>query len=94
MTPTDREVKFLEAYDQYSDAIFRYCYYRVYDREKAKDCVQEAYCRTWKYMESGKEIENLRALLYRIATNIIIDDSRKKKEFVAGRHYGKGVCAK
>ncbi len=79
MLGADKEQQFLVAYEQYSDAIFRYCYYRVFDREKAKDYVQEAYCRTWKYLSEGKEIQNLRAFLYRTANNIIIDESRKRK---------------
>lgn len=70
---------FLKAYDDYFDAIYRYCYWRVFDKEKAKDFVQETYCRVWKYMERGKEIKSMKSLLYRIATNIIIDESRKKK---------------
>lgn len=76
---SDKEKQFLEAYETHSDAIFRYCYYRVFDREKAKDFVQETYFRIWKYMIKGKDIENIRALLYKIARNIIIDDSKKKK---------------
>src|SRR3989344_3935117 len=74
-----KEQQFLQAYDKYSDAIFRYCYYRVFDSEKAKDVVQEAYCRTWKYIADGNQIENIRAFLYRTATNLIIDNSRKKR---------------
>src|SRR5208283_3503404 len=54
-------------------------YYRVFDREKAKDFVQETYFRTWKYMAGEKAIENIRAFLYKIARNIIIDESKKKK---------------
>jgi len=73
------ETEFIKAYDDYSDAIFRYCYYRVFDRERAKDIVQEAYCRTWKYVSAGKKIDNMRAFIYRTANNIIIDESRKKK---------------
>lgn len=73
------EVQFLEAYDKHSDALFRYCYHRVFDREKAKDCVQEAFARTWRYLVDGNTIENIRAFLYRTANNIIIDASRKHK---------------
>lgn len=79
MLETDKERKFLEAYEAHSDAIFRYCYYRVFDREKAKDFAQETFCRTWKYLAEGKEVENIRAFLYRTATNLIIDESRKRK---------------
>lgn len=79
MLEKDKEQQFLQAYDKYADAIFRYCYYRVFDREKAKDYVQEAYSRIWKYIKDGKNVDNIRALLYKIARNIIIDDSRKSK---------------
>jgi RNA polymerase sigma-70 factor (ECF subfamily) len=75
----DNQQQFLEAYDKYAPAISRYCYYRVFDMEKAKDVVQETFTRTWKYMADGKKVENIRALLYRIATNIIIEESKKKK---------------
>jgi RNA polymerase sigma-70 factor, ECF subfamily len=73
------EAQFLEAYEEHADALFRHCLLRVRDRELAKDIVQEAYSKTWVYMSEGKEIEYLRAFLYRVANNLIIDWSRKKK---------------
>lgn len=76
---TNQQEQFSQAYDQYADAIFRYCYYRVFDREQAKDVMQEAFCKTWKYLADGKHIDNIRAFLYRTANNLIIDNSRKKK---------------
>src|SRR3989338_11402702 len=79
MLDTDKEQQCLEADTQRSDAIFRYCYYRVFDREKAKDYVQETYLRPWKYLAEGRKVDNIRAFLYRTATNLIIDESRKKK---------------
>ena len=94
MSDTDKEQQFLTAYDNYSDAIFRYCYYRVFDRDKAKDCVQEAYCRTWKYLSNGKEVENIRAFLYKTARNVIIDESRKKKASSLDQIMEKGFSPK
>lgn len=73
------EEQFLKAYDEHSDALFRYCYFKVYDRDLAKDLVQEAFTRTWVYLSEGKEVENLRAFLYKILHNIIVDYIRKKK---------------
>jgi RNA polymerase sigma-70 factor (ECF subfamily) len=75
----DPSPQFLAAYEKYADDIFRYVFYRVYDRDKAKDVAQEAYRRTWEYLTNGHEVENLRAFLYKTATHIIIDDSRRKK---------------
>ncbi len=71
---------FLEAYDKHADALFRHCYFRVFDRDLAKDVVQEAFCRTWQYIAKGNIIDNLRAFLYKTALNIIIDNSRRAKE--------------
>jgi len=75
------EKEYLKIYKKHSDAIFRHCYFRLYDRERAKDFMQEAFLRAWKYLAEGKDVENIRALVYKIANNLIIDDSRKKKEF-------------
>ena len=71
---------FIKAYDNYADAIFRHCYFRVFDREKAKEIMQEAFTRTWEFISKGNEIENIRAFLYRVANNLIVDNARKKKE--------------
>lgn len=74
------EQEFTKTYDQFADAIFRHCIFRVSDREKAKDITQVAFVRLWDYMSQGKEIDNMRAFLYRITNNLIIDEYRKKKE--------------
>lgn len=80
MNPNATEKEFLGAYDQFADAIFRHCVFRVSDREKAKDLAQGTFVRLWDYMSQGKEIDNMRAFLYRIANNLIIDEYRKKKD--------------
>lgn len=86
--------EFIIAYEKYSDAIFRYCFYRVYEREKAKDLVQEVYMKTWQYLSKGNEVENIRAFLYRVARNLIIDGSRKKKESSLDEMHESGFDAK
>lgn len=77
--PTSPQQEFEKAYEQYADAIFRHCFMRVYDRELAKDLMQETFMKAWKYYEEhgAAAIDNLKALLYKIATNLIIDHSRK-----------------
>jgi len=77
--PLDTNAKFLQAYDDFADAIFRHCYYRVSDKERARDIMQETFARTWEYIVRKGPIENIRAFLYRIANNLIIDEYRKKK---------------
>ncbi len=78
-TAQQKEKEFLAAYEQNADALFRHCYARVRDRELAKDIVQEAFTRTWVYIASGKQVDHIRAFLYRTLHNAIVDTMRKKR---------------
>ena len=73
------EAAFIAAYDEYADAIFRFCYYKVQDRERAKDLMQETFTRAWVYLSEGKEIENLRAFLYKVARNLSVNELVRSK---------------
>ncbi|MDX1608333.1 MAG: sigma-70 family RNA polymerase sigma factor [Candidatus Spechtbacterales bacterium] len=73
------EKKYLNIYEKQSDAIFRHCYFRVSNRELALDIMQETFTKTWKYLADGGEIKNIKAFLYKVANNMIIDHYRKKK---------------
>src|SRR3989338_6623004 len=75
----DKEKDFLKVYEDLSDSVFRHCYFRLSDREKAKDIVQETFKRFWECLEKEK-IENTKAFVFKIANNLIIDSYRKKKE--------------
>ncbi len=72
--------QFMQAYDQFSDAIFRHCWFRIGDREKAKDLMQDTFTKSWQYIADGGVVQNLKPFLYRVANNLIIDEYRKKKE--------------
>lgn len=71
--------EFEEAYELYSDLLFKHCYYRVSSREVAIDLVQECFIRTWKHINKGNDIQNLKSFLYRVVNNLVIDYYRKKK---------------
>lgn len=71
--------KFIETYDKSADAIFRYCYFKLYDRERARELMQETFTKAWDYiMKNNKDIENITGFLYKIAKNLIIDEIKKK----------------
>jgi RNA polymerase sigma-70 factor, ECF subfamily len=77
----DMEQRFLEAFDSYSDAIFRHCYFRVYSKERAEELMQETFIKAWDYVRRGGEIKDMRPFLYKVANNLVIDESRKKKSY-------------
>lgn len=74
------EDEFIKSYDALADALFRHCYFRVYSRERAQELMQDTFLKAWQYNVQGKEIRSLKAFLYKIANNLVIDHSRKKKE--------------
>ncbi|MEK7180348.1 MAG: sigma-70 family RNA polymerase sigma factor [Patescibacteria group bacterium] len=73
------EKRFIEAFEVYSDALFRHSFFRISDREKALDLVSETFMKTWDYVVKGKEVDDFRPFLYRVLNNLIIDEYRKKK---------------
>ncbi|TSC65283.1 MAG: RNA polymerase sigma-70 factor, ECF subfamily [Candidatus Doudnabacteria bacterium Gr01-1014_77] len=85
------ELDFEKTYNEFADSIFRHCFFRVSSREVAKDLTQETFVRTWQALEKGKEIENMKAFLYKVATNLIIDYYRKHKEVSLDSLQEKGV---
>lgn len=77
--PRQHEKPFLEAYETWGDAIFRYCLFQTSRRDVALDLTQDTFMKAWEYVETGKTVDNMRAFLYRIAGNLVIDYRRKKK---------------
>jgi len=73
---------FIELYNQYSDDLFRFCFARLRDRDKALDATQEVFYKIWNesVKNPGKlqEIQYFRAFMFRIARNTVIDMTRKK----------------
>lgn len=62
--------------EQY-DKLFRYCYFKLYDKQLAQDITQETFLRYYSRkirLENGKEL----AYLYTIAKNLCADAFRQK----------------
>jgi len=75
------EQQFLAAYDEWASALWRQAYFRVGSKELAEDLVSEAFARAWDHYRT-KPVDNLKALLYRILHNLIIDHYRKPQSTV------------
>ncbi len=75
----DTQQAFAHVYEAHADALFRHCVFRVSNRERAIELVQDAFMKAWDKVARGEEIRNERAFLFRILNNLIIDEYRKKK---------------
>jgi RNA polymerase sigma-70 factor (ECF subfamily) len=76
----NQEERFLKAFDEYSDALFRHAFLRISNREKAVDLVHDTFTKVWAYLRGGYEIDNFRPFLYKVLNNLIIDEYRRRKE--------------
>jgi len=70
---------FGKIYDRYVDAIYRFTVLKLPSAEDAQDVTAETFTRAWQYVYEHKEITNIRALLYRIARNLIADKYRQEE---------------
>ena len=61
--------------EQY-DKIYRYCYYRLRDRERAEDVTQETFLR-WFASDTCRDKNQLLRYLYTVARNLCIDEYRR-----------------
>jgi RNA polymerase sigma-70 factor (ECF subfamily) len=77
----DFEQQFRDAYERYSDELFRHASMRISDRERALELTQDAFMRTWDYVRKGSEVRELRPFLYQTLRNLIIDEYRKAKTY-------------
>lgn len=64
---------FARIYDRYVEAIYRFAALKLPSHEEAQDVTAETFTKTWQYLHETKQVTNIRALLYRIARNLIAD---------------------
>lgn len=76
----DPEGRFLKAFDEYNDALFRHAVYRISDRERAIELVHDTFTKVWGYIRNGHEIDSYKSFLYKVLNNLIIDEYRRRKE--------------
>ncbi|OGY44907.1 MAG: hypothetical protein A2729_03955 [Candidatus Buchananbacteria bacterium RIFCSPHIGHO2_01_FULL_39_14] len=77
---------FAKLYDLYVTPIYRFIYFKVPTRQDAEDLTSEVFLKIWQYVSETEDIiENLRALLYRSARNLVIDFYRRNanKEIIS-----------
>jgi RNA polymerase sigma factor (sigma-70 family) len=82
MNPLHDEKTFIEIYNECSDDVFRFCFLRIRDRERALDITQDVFIKLWnEYVKRGSsfaDIQNIRAFIFRITRTTLIDSTRKK----------------
>jgi RNA polymerase sigma-70 factor (ECF subfamily) len=67
------------AHQDFEKGLNTRAYFRVNDHAISEDLVQDTFMKTWKYLVSGGKIKVMKAFLYHILNNLIVDEYRKHK---------------
>jgi RNA polymerase sigma-70 factor (ECF subfamily) len=74
-----KKAVFINCYDKYVDQVYRFIYFKIGNVEEAQDLTSATFLKTWNYIKSNKVKDKLlRALIYKIARNTVIDFYRSK----------------
>lgn len=67
------------AHTEFGKSLNKYAFYKVNSHVVGEDLVQDTFIKTWNYLLKGGKIETMKAFLYHILNNLIIDEYRKRK---------------
>jgi len=67
------------AHTDYDKALYSRAFFKLHDKTLSEDLVQDTFMKTWKYLVKGGTVDMMKAFLYRILNNLIVDEYRKHK---------------
>jgi RNA polymerase sigma-70 factor, ECF subfamily len=76
---TQQGVELTEAHRVYAKGMNSYSFFKVNNHTTSDDLVQDTFIKTWGYIVKGGKIETMKAFLYHILNQLIIDEYRKSK---------------
>lgn len=82
MTPkqeTQRKAAFSTAYQDYEKGLNRRAFFKVHDHGISDGLVQDTFVKTWTYLVAKGEIATMKAFLYHVLNNLIVDEYRRRK---------------
>ncbi len=74
---------FARIYDRYVEAIFRFAVLKLPTEQDAQDITSETFLKTWAHIQNNRSIEDIRAFLYQVARNLIVDKYRKHEPLIS-----------
>lgn len=74
-----QEEAMTEAYNDYEKGMHVHARFKLSDSATGDDVVQDTFMKTWRYLVKGGKIDIMKAFLYHILNNLIVDEYRKRK---------------
>jgi len=76
---TKQQAILTSAHFDYHKSLNSYAFFKIHNQATSEDLVQNTFLKTWAYIVKGGQIETMKAFLYHILNNLIIDEYRKHK---------------
>lgn len=67
------------AYKDFNKGLNSHAFFKLSSHTLGQDLVQETYMKTWNYLLRGGKITVMKAFLYHVLNNLIVDEYRKRK---------------
>lgn len=67
------------AHHDFQAGLNLYALFKLRDRSLGEDLVQDTFMKTWRYLVKGGKIDVMKAFLYHVLNNLIVDEYRKRK---------------
>lgn len=97
MTPKQKLIRrdlLTMAHKDFEKKLMSHAFYKINEYERSADLVQDTFTKTWLYLARGGKIDVMRAFLYHVLNNLIVDEYRKNKtlslEVLLGAGYEAG----
>lgn len=82
MTPKQKERRraiLTVAHNDYERGLNMHAFFKVRDHEVSQDLVQDTFMKTWVYLVKGGRVDIMKAFLYHILNDLVVDEYRKHK---------------
>ncbi|MFO7892065.1 MAG: sigma-70 family RNA polymerase sigma factor [bacterium] len=73
-------------YHKYYEPLYRYIFYRLHSKELTKDLLQDVFTRLWLNRKKFDSSKSLKAYIYSITSNLVIDYYRKRSSRIKYRN--------
>ncbi|MBI4086770.1 RNA polymerase sigma factor [Candidatus Kaiserbacteria bacterium] len=80
MTPGQekhRQTLLTGAHHDYAKGLVSHAFFKLHNHAMSDDLVQDTFMKTWKYLAKEGKIDVMKAFLYHILNNLIVDEYRK-----------------
>lgn len=67
------------AHHDFDKGLNNYAFFKLQNKATSQDLVQDTFLKTWAYIVKGGKIELMRAFLFHVLNNLIVDEYRKHK---------------